>query len=59
VEQRPEPQCCEDVLVMGVATLYLFTCDRQGFYKRLGWSELEEAKYAGRLGTIMRRNLAA
>jgi hypothetical protein len=48
VEQRPEPLCCENVLVMGVATLYLFTCDRQGFYKRLGWSELEEAKYAGR-----------
>ena len=47
-----------EAVVMGVATLYLFTFDRQGFYERLGWSELEEAKYAGRSGTIMLRSLA-
>ena len=44
---------------LGVPALYLFTFDKQGFYTRLGWAALEEARYAGRLGSVMVRQLAA
>ena len=47
-----------EAIVLGVSTLYLFTFDKQGFYGRLGWSELEAAAYADRPGTIMVRRLA-
>lgn len=37
----------------GIATLYLFTPDRQRFYQRLGWHELEQTRYRGYPVTIM------
>jgi predicted N-acetyltransferase YhbS len=47
----------EEAQALGVSTLYLFTFDKQEFYARLGWGVLEEASYAGRLGSIMAVNL--
>jgi GNAT superfamily N-acetyltransferase len=44
---------------LGIPTIYLFTFDKQGFYARLGWAALEDARYGGRLGSIMVRQLAA
>ena len=49
----------EEARRLGVADLYLFTFDRQGLYKRLGWSLLEDASYAGLAGTVMVRRIAA
>ena len=48
----------EEARRLGVRNLYLFTFDKQSMYKRLDWSELEEASYAGRAGTIMVRPIA-
>lgn len=39
---------------LGVAALYLFTPDRAGFYRRLGWEELETLVYHGERETLMR-----
>lgn len=49
----------EEAKRLRVARLHLFTFDKQGFYARLGWTTLEEARYAGRSGSIMVRQLAA
>jgi hypothetical protein len=49
----------DEAMVLRVSMLYLFTFDKQSFYSRLGWSVMEEAAYADRLGTIMLRRLAA
>jgi len=48
----------EEARRLGVPNLYLFTFDKQSMYKQLDWSELEEARYAGRAGTIMVRRIA-
>jgi len=41
----------------GIATLHLFTPDRQALYCRLGWQAFEECVYRGEAVTIMRREL--
>jgi len=41
----------------GIATLHLFTPDRQALYRRLGWRAVEERDYRGERVTIMRRVL--
>jgi len=47
----------DEAIQLGVSELFLFTFDRQSFYSRLGWQELESAMYAGRDGTVMSRRL--
>lgn len=42
----------------GIATLHLFTPDRQALYGRLGWCAVEVRDYRGERVTIMRRELA-
>lgn len=41
----------------GIATLHLFTPDRQALYRRLGWCVVKERDYRGERVTIMRRVL--
>ena len=41
----------------GIGTLYLFTPDREGFYKNLGWQVLSKETYRGHLVTIMQVRL--
>jgi predicted N-acetyltransferase YhbS len=41
----------------GVATLYLFTPDRQAFYAARGWETHAQAVHAGRAVTIMHKRL--
>lgn len=40
-----------------ISTLYLFTLDKQSWYKRLGWSLLEPCTWCGRPGDVMRKEL--
>jgi N-acetylglutamate synthase-like GNAT family acetyltransferase len=49
----------EEAWALRVPKLYLFTFNKERFYARLGWSTLENARYAGMPGTIMVRTLAA
>ena len=49
----------EEAQRLGAPNLYLFTFDKQRLYTRLGWSGLEDARYAGRSGTIMVKRVAA
>jgi GNAT superfamily N-acetyltransferase len=42
-----------------VSTLYLFTLDKQAWYKNLGWSILEPCTWCGRPGDIMFKELYA
>lgn len=37
----------------GIATLYLFTPNKQRMYARLGWSAIEEVEYRGEHVTVM------
>ncbi len=39
---------------LGVATLYLFTEDRAGFYTALGWETMDSFPYHGETVTLMR-----
>ncbi len=41
----------------GIATLYLFTLDRQGWYRKCGWRLLEPCTWCGRAGDIMVKEL--
>lgn len=41
----------------GIGTLYLFTPDRAGFYRRLGWQVLSEEEYRGYPVTVMQARL--
>ncbi|WP_163647733.1 GNAT family N-acetyltransferase [Modicisalibacter sp. 'Wilcox'] len=41
----------------GVATLYLYTPDRQALYRRLGWLAFESVDYRGETVTLMARSL--
>lgn len=43
----------EEAKELKVETLYLFTPDRERFYRRLGWSVLELTKYRGGNNVIM------
>jgi len=38
---------------LGVPTLYLFTWNRESFYRRLGWSTIERFAAHGRSCVIM------
>jgi hypothetical protein len=48
----------EEAQVLGFSRAYLFTFDRQTFYRRLGWSTLEDATFQEHLITVMVRELA-
>lgn len=39
--------------VFGISTLYLFTLDKQAWYKNLGWQMLEPCTWCHRAGDIM------
>ena len=39
--------------LQGSSTLYLFTLDKQAWYKQLGWSMFEPYTWCGRAGDIM------
>lgn len=41
----------------GLESLYLYTPDKQGLYRRLGWVEYEETEYLNETVTIMKRSL--
>ena len=41
----------------GIATLYLFTLDRQGWYRKRGWRLFEPCTWCGRPGDIMVKEL--
>jgi len=43
--------------LLGVKTLYLYTRDREYFYRRLGWKFLEQAEYRGRKAIVMSRTM--
>ena len=43
----------------GISTLYLFTLDKQAWYKSLGWSMLEPCTWCNRAGDIMMKELHA
>lgn len=43
----------EEAAVLGVETLHLITPDKQKFYKRLGWTAIEELDYRNELVTLM------
>jgi N-acetylglutamate synthase-like GNAT family acetyltransferase len=43
---------------LGVETLYVFTPDREGFYRHLGWSIVERTEYRGYVVAIMAREIA-
>ena len=45
--------------VMGVDTLYLFTLDKQKWYRHLGWNILQPCNWCGREGYIMLKKLNA
>lgn len=48
----------EEAQALGFARAYLFTFDKQGFYRRLGWSTLEDTTFLGHPVTVMVRELA-
>jgi N-acetylglutamate synthase-like GNAT family acetyltransferase len=45
--------------VLGTRALYLFTLDRQSWYRSLGWSRFESCTWCGRRGDIMIKSLDA
>ena len=49
----------EEAQVLGFARAYLFTLDKQSFYRRLGWSTLEHTTFLGHPVTVMVRELNA
>lgn len=48
----------DEAFRFGVTTLYLFTPDRENFYRRLGWQVVEHIIYHGHPVTIMSINAA-
>jgi len=42
---------------LGEEMLYVFTPDREGFYRRLGWSTVERTEYRGYEVSIMARDI--
>lgn len=41
--------------VLCVPALYLFTLDRQAWYRQQGWRDLQPCEWQGRSGTIMKK----
>jgi N-acetylglutamate synthase-like GNAT family acetyltransferase len=48
----------EEARAMGIERLYLYTPDKEAFYKRLGWHTLEQTQYRGYLVSVMALSLA-
>jgi N-acetylglutamate synthase-like GNAT family acetyltransferase len=46
----------EEARRLGVATLYLFTFDREGYYARLGWTRLGPETCHGHPVVVMVRD---
>lgn len=42
---------------MGFREMYLFATDREGFYRRLGWSVVEHTEHYGEAAVVMRTEL--
>lgn len=42
-----------------ISTLYLFTLDKQAWYRRLGWSQLKRCTWCGHAGDIMFKKIHA
>ena len=49
----------EEAKKLEIETLYLFTPDREKFYKRLGWTVLEVSEYRGENNVIMKLRLTS
>ena len=49
----------QEAHLLGNAALYLYTPDRQPFYARLGWKDVETCQYRGMAMTIMQHDLHA
>lgn len=47
----------QEAVALGVSALYLYTPDRQAFYARLGWREIELCEYHGLNMSIMQHDL--
>jgi N-acetylglutamate synthase-like GNAT family acetyltransferase len=48
----------EEARALGFARAYLFTLDKQDLYRRLGWSNVEQADWRGHQVNIMANDLA-
>ncbi len=48
----------EEARAFGFARAYLFTLDKEDLYRRLGWSNVEQADWRGHQVTIMSNDLA-
>ena len=44
---------------LAIPTLYLFTPDRENFYRRLGWETMEWCEYRGEKVVLMRKHTGA
>jgi GNAT superfamily N-acetyltransferase len=49
----------EEAKKLEIETFYLFTPDREKFYKRLGWTVLEVSEYRGENNVIMKLRLTS
>jgi GNAT superfamily N-acetyltransferase len=50
-------RAAQEAAALKVKTLYLFTPDRQRFYERLGWYEIERCAFGGSMQVVMARDL--
>lgn len=48
----------QQAIEQGIATLYLFTPDKRGFYQRMNWQFREETEYRGEQVTIMAKDFS-
>jgi len=53
VASRLVRHICSQAKIEGIAKLYLFTANQQGFYHKLGWQVLSHETYADELVTVM------
>ncbi len=49
----------DEARALAVATLYLYTPDKEGFYARLGWQVVERTPYRGYQMVVMSLSLAS
>lgn len=49
----------EEARALGIPRLYLYTPDKQRFYSRLGWHEIETLDYRGYRMTVMQIDLSS
>jgi len=50
--------CIDHAARLGLPALHLYTPGQQGWYRRFGWRDVEEARQDGEAVTIMRRELS-